>query len=274
MSRRIVIEIGQIFGRWTVKNTDLSRINSKNELIHYLLVECECGVIKEVIAHSLRRGASKSCGCLQKDWAKSNKSGVTHGRTRTSIYNIWRTMVKRCNDPSSTNYPNYGGRGIKVCDRWLNSFENFLADMGERPQNLSLDRINNDGNYELSNCRWTNNIIQSRNTRSNKHVMLYGKKMCITEASQMLNISYATIQQYSKRNKCTYQESTDYFSSPDYKNPKSIKYILLGQMLPMGEILKKLNIRNNKIHRTSVRLKLTIQQSIDYYAAKLLISRS
>lgn len=128
---------------------------------------CACGELFERQINSvntgLRRGSSVSCGCLQKQEARLRKT--THGKSRNGnlTYTSWRMMKVRCGSPKYTSYDLYGGRGIVVCDRWLSSFENFLADMGERPtKDHVIDRINRDGNYEPGNCRW---ITRSENGR-------------------------------------------------------------------------------------------------------------
>lgn len=110
-------------------------------------------------------------------------------------YNSWCQMKTRCYNKNNHNYPYYGGRGIIVCDRWLNSFENFIADMGEPPQGTTLDRIDNDGNYEPSNCRWATPTEQSSNRRSNKVVFLNGKNMTLKQAAIMQGLKYKTVWQ-------------------------------------------------------------------------------
>ena len=152
------------FGRWLVLSKAKPMISTSGRyMMSYWLCRCDCGAEKLVGAPLLRSGASESCGCLRDDMAR--KANTTHGKTRTPEYSSWRNMHNRCRNPSGPGYKNYGGRGIRVCDRWL-TFENFLADMGVRPsQQHSLDRIDNDGNYEPGNCRWALPRVQVQNRR-------------------------------------------------------------------------------------------------------------
>lgn len=110
-----------------------------------------------------------------------------HGMTHTKVHDVWRSMLQRCNDPKHKAYHNYGGRGIKVCERWL-EFENFYADMGE-PNGLTLDRIDNAGNYEPGNCRWISYLEQGRNKRTNKIVQINGESGCISYFAEKYGIN-------------------------------------------------------------------------------------
>lgn len=129
---------------------------------------CDCGNAKVIIGTNLRKGLTKSCGCLHKEIAKEEgKKTAKHGMTRTKTYKSWIAMVRRCTKPTDQAWKYYGQAGISVCDRWLNSFENFYADMGKRPDGMSIDRINPFKGYSPENCRWADAKTQATNTKRN-----------------------------------------------------------------------------------------------------------
>jgi hypothetical protein len=152
---------GQKFGRLTVKYIAGYRIfNGKPHIKQYSCL-CDCGNQKIINRNSIVAKTTISCGCFHKE--NNIRKSITHGMHKSRTYRSWRSMKNRCTNPNTPNYNSYGGRGITVCERWLNSFENFLADMGERPEGTSIDRIDVNGNYEQSNCRWATPKEQSNN---------------------------------------------------------------------------------------------------------------
>ena len=133
---------------------------------YYWNCSCECGQTRVVELSRLTSGDTKSCGCYKLE--RFIKSNTTHGKSKTREYSIWEGIQNRCGDNSNEYNKLYFGRGIRVCDRW-SKFENFFADMGPAPsKKYSLDRINNDGNYEPGNCRWATPIEQANNRRDNR----------------------------------------------------------------------------------------------------------
>ena len=181
---RTLDHTGQVFGRLTA----IRKINGEPKW----LCLCVCGTQRVVYAGNLRAGRSMSCGCLCRELA--GESSRTHGMCNVPEYNAWCHMRSRCNNPSDRVYALYGGRGITVCDRWLNSFENFYADMGPKPgARYSIDRMNNDGDYEPNNCQWTTAKNQNRNRRTNKLVQYLGREVCIAEASELSGIQPGTL---------------------------------------------------------------------------------
>lgn len=155
-------------GRWTVK--------------------CDCGKIKHMLTRNFKYGQNKGCGCQQ------SKSAITHGKSKERIYKIWEAMKARCQNPNNKYYFNYGGRGIIVCEEWQR-FEDFYkwAISNGYNDNLTIERINSNGNYEPSNCCWEDRKRQANNTRRNVYVEFAGNKKTIAEWADTLNIDYNTL---------------------------------------------------------------------------------
>jgi hypothetical protein len=171
--------LGQRFGRLTVT----SHVGVRHGKHHWACT-CDCGGSATVPTGALRSGNTRSCGCLHV------ATVTTHGHSRSSEYRIWLTMIQRCDNPRAAAYDRYGGRGIRVCERWLQSFENFLEDVGPRPSlEHSIDRIDNDGHYEPGNCRWATKLVQVRNQSRNRYLTFAGETLTISEWAQRYGLA-------------------------------------------------------------------------------------
>lgn len=155
----------------------------------FWLFKCDCGNEKVSCVNDVKQEKIKSCGCLQKEGSRK-----THGMKKTITYNSWLGMKQRCLCKNSEHYKDYGGRGIKVCKRWKNSFENFYKDMGRKPTpKHSIDRIDNNGNYEPKNCRWATIKEQENNRRNNRLLIYNGKTQTMAQWAEELEINYWTL---------------------------------------------------------------------------------
>lgn len=192
--KKVHIEKGTKFGRWTVVDEAPSKKTAGGEQKRHMHCVCECGNEKAVPLAALRSEKSKSCGCHNLD------VHTKHGMSRTSIYVTWASMIYRCTNKNSTHYSSYGGRGITVCERWK-SFENFYADVGDAPEGRTLDRIDNDKGYEPSNIRWATRKEQQRNTRATTKTVINGETKPSSEWSELLGISIHAIRHKYPRTK-------------------------------------------------------------------------
>lgn len=159
--------------------------------------QCECGEVVVIAGYHLKNGNTSSCGCLRKETAKER--ATYHGMKGSRTYQVWQGMKARTTNPNNSHYSAYGGRGIKVCQKWFDSFEAFLSDMGEAPDGMSIDRINNDGNYEPSNCRWATSKQQCRNNSRNVWIEANGVRKCLKDWADELGCTSHAIQKRINR---------------------------------------------------------------------------
>lgn len=162
--------------------------------------KCNCGNIKSIAGQSLRSGKTNSCGCLNREIKRVQaislnfKHGDTSGFIWSKEYIVWHGMLQRCNNPNNKDYKHYGGRGIRVCERWLHSFRNFLNDMGRKPSSeYSIERMNNDFGYGPSNCCWATRKKQGHNRRTCRNITFSGKTQILKEWAHELQISPTTL---------------------------------------------------------------------------------
>src|SRR5206468_5416157 len=179
----------QIFGRLVV-----IRISGRNKFgkIEWMC-QCECGNTKISLASKLKNGETKSCGCLRVE--TTIKNSLKHGQSKTSLHTVWAMMKQRCYNQENKNYKHYGGRGVNVCDEWLDDFMNFYNWSMENgyKKGLTIDRIEVNGSYEPSNCRWITKKEQQYNKRNNLYITINGVTKTITEWAKTSGLSRSTI---------------------------------------------------------------------------------
>lgn len=179
---------GNKYSRLTV----ISYAGVVNRKSHWLCL-CDCGNELPVRGDSLKDGNTQSCGCLKMDSAtRHGHNSSKTGPSRT--YTSWQSMIARCYNPRFAHYGRYGGRGIKICDRWRHSFNHFLEDMGERPDGHTLDRKDSTKGYSPNNCRWATPLEQSRNRSSGRFLTFEGRTLTVSEWADVLNISREVLQ--------------------------------------------------------------------------------
>ena len=183
---------GQRFGRLTV----LCRDGARSGYVTWRC-RCDCGAECVVTGQHLRRGSTTSCGCVarQETVRRATKHGHVAGGRMPPEYRCWASMIARCVNSRAASYPDYGGRGIAVCERWRGDFAAFLEDMGRKPSpDHSIDRINNDGNYEPSNCKWSTRSEQQRNRRSTATLTIGEHRRPVVEWSEITGLTPKAIQ--------------------------------------------------------------------------------
>ena len=169
--------------------------------VYYSLCQCDCGNIVEIRKGSLSVNGTKSCGCLAREkLIERNKTQkrIIHGMANTSAYHAWEAMIQRCTNDNHPSWKDYGGRGITLCDEWF-YFINFHRDMGDPPEGLTLDRIDVNGSYEKSNCRWASYATQNRNMRRNIRLTFHGETKTMKEWSEIIGVSYDLLRGRKRR---------------------------------------------------------------------------
>lgn len=188
MAAAMIDLMGRRFGRLTVTGRDAPSRRTR------WICRCDCGETRSVLSANLRRGLATSCGCYREELRHSPKRPGLYVRDHLPEYMAWRNAKHRCYEEGNRYYEIYGGRGIAMCDAWRNDFEQFLRDMGKRPSRThSLDRIDNNGPYSASNCRWATKTEQCLNRRSTRWLVICGERVSVAAAAERFGVKKSTI---------------------------------------------------------------------------------
>lgn len=245
---KIIVTPGDVYGLLRIINETQapSHIKSKNR--RFVLCKCECGTEKVIMLNSLRTGATVSCGCYHREQASKIFNGK--GIASYSGYRSWRAMLNRCNNINDKDYQQYGGRGITVCERWLDPVK-FAQDMGEKPKRFSIERIDNNKGYSPENCRWANATEQGRNKRNNHKVVVSGESVTMSAAWQSNGMKESTF--YNRLN--AGMNAEDALAKPVRNR---IPYVILnGEKMHLKEAVLRTGI-SKYILRKKVRPDLSI----------------
>lgn len=201
----------QTFGRLTVIEEASPRVYKNGRKIYMWKCECECGNVCTVATADLRSGHTTSCGCYRRE--RQSECNSTHGLSKSRLYNIYRDMVRRCNDPKSDHYKWYGNKGIKICEQWsgddgIHEFVKWALQNGYE-DNLTIDRIDGNKGYEPSNCRWATKKQQSNNISSNRILEYKGCKYTLSELAEKTGINYSTLNNRINTAKISVEEAIE-----------------------------------------------------------------
>lgn len=218
---------------------------------------CDCGNVIIAITGHLTTGNTKSCGCHKSESSRQiGLANKTHGMTGSPEYKAWQSLRYRCYDPENENYKYYGARGITVCDRWKDSFENFYADMGPKPGiGYSIDRENVNGNYEPNNCRWVTIDTQNRNKRTNVFYDFQGERLTLPEISKRTGIPTPTLESRIKRMNLSINEAV-------IKEATKHLYTYNGQTKTLREWSESTNLTYSKLYSRVVTMGWTIDRAL------------
>lgn len=211
MTKKLEIKQGDKFGKWTIIEEIAPKIIS-NKPRRMFRCQCECGNIGEVQLSCLRNGHSTSCGCEQKK--RVSAANTKHGLEKHPLYNTWKNIKKRCNYINASEYENYGGRGISVCEEWSNNFQSFYnwAINNGWSKELTIDRIDTNGNYCPENCRWANVETQMNNMTKNHYIEYNGDTYTLSTLSKHLSIPYNIVRYRLSNCKWTVEQLINYYN--------------------------------------------------------------
>ncbi len=248
-------EPGQRFGRLTA----ICRGPSARSGDVRWWCECDCGRACVLSANSaLHSSNTKSCGCLLGEAGRLKFQ--THGRSKTPEYKAWLKLRERCNNPSDISYLRYGGRGIRVCESWASSFENFLADMGPRPSaEHSIDRLDADGNYEPSNCAWSDRTQQARNKRVSLFITHNGETLHAKEWAERTGLSYYTLRNRILKLKWSPQQALE---TPDCSYHKGLGISYQGKALSLSAIARQEGVSVGSLHYHAIKKGIPIEDAL------------
>lgn len=201
------MNVNDIVGQTINAITVLSYIGKRDNKYHSYVCQCACGKKLVRLRQSLvGKSIRKTCGCVRAPVHSDHNGMFKHGKSRSRAHYIWSSMRGRCNNPNNPKFHRYGGRGIKVCDHWAD-FKNFLADMGEPPLGMSLDRIDVNGHYSPGNCRWATQKTQQNNRGNTRFVEVFGERLTLSAAAEKHGVSKKLFRQRMDRDRRTPEEA-------------------------------------------------------------------